>query len=251
MTEKKELALYGGDVAITFYPNSHQYKMNGENLISVSKALGVIDKPALAQWRVNKGCDQLLYKLSDGVEITAEDIEEARYAHAKFSEEAANLGTEIHAWCENFIKSKLLKEKAPQLPTEERILNGVLAFLKWNKENSVEYLWSERLVYSKEHQYVGTADLGIKIRGECYLGDFKTGNGIWPEAYLQTAAYLYALQEEDGFGAYKGRYIIRLGKDTGDFESVAVPTDFYEDLQAFLSALNIRKWQKKIDKIKL
>ena len=247
-TLKEEKELYRGAVKITFYPNSHQYKMDGENLISVSRALGVIDKPALAQWRVDKGCDLLLAKLATEGEVTEEDIELARREHARFSEEAANLGTLVHEWCEKFIRSKLFGEAQPELPEDEKVLNGVLAFLKWNKENDVEYLWSERLVYSKEHGYVGTADLGIQIKGEYYLGDFKTSKSIFPEAYLQTAAYLHALQEEEGFGQYKGRYIIRLGKEDGEFEAVLVPSDYAEDVQTFLSALNIAKWKKNLER---
>lgn len=35
-TEKVDITMYNGEVTITYYPVSHQYKVNGDKVISVS-----------------------------------------------------------------------------------------------------------------------------------------------------------------------------------------------------------------------
>jgi ATP-dependent exoDNAse (exonuclease V) beta subunit len=64
----------------------------------------------------------------------------------------------------------------------------VLAFLKWKTDNDVEFLEVERLVYSKQYEYVGRFDLIAKVNGKKMLIDYKTSKGFYPmEMGMQTA----------------------------------------------------------------
>ena len=57
---------------------------------------------------------------------------------------------------------------------------------------------SEKLVFSREHGYAGTADLIGTLNGRLALLDIKTGRGVYPEYKLQLAAYAVAWGEMTG-----------------------------------------------------
>jgi hypothetical protein len=264
-TEKETVLLYNGEVEVDYYPNSHQYKLKRdgkkvlkkpENQLSVTNILGIIEKPMLRQWAVNRACDLLLRKVVEGVAITIECIEEARFEHVRFAKQEADLGTLVHCWAEAYIIAKVNNSQAPELPEDERVLNGVLAFLRWVKEHNVQFVSCERLVYSRKHKYVGRMDAEAIIDGRKRVVDFKTSNGIWTEHRYQTVAYQRAAEEEGS--VYEGpRVIARFQKDdkydkegklimkAGDFEAMEF-NDEAKDFKTFLSALVIRKREKEL-----
>ncbi len=160
---------------------------------------------------------------------------------------AAEIGTAIHKWVEQFIK-----RQKPDMPDDPLILNGVNAFLAWKESRKVKFLGSEKIIYSKRHKYAGIIDILAEIDGEPCVVDIKTSNGIYDEMRLQVAAYMHAEQEESG-RKYAGRWIIRLGKtvqENGepDFEAVYLDQQkdsFKHDLGAFLHAVELYRWQKR------
>jgi len=97
------------------------------------------------------------------------------------------------------------------MPEEKQVLMGVSAFLDWEREHEVTFLSSERVVYSKKHDYIGKMDIEAKIDGKLCLVDLKTSNGLYNTVGLQTAAYLMADAEESG-RKYKGRWAVRISK---------------------------------------
>lgn len=247
----KVIELYKGKVHIEFFERYHQYflvKKNGERekLKSVTSATSVIDKSgALIGWAVKLGRVFLTEKLESGEIITIEHIETAAKLHAQKKKEAADLGTAVHDWAEHYIKSKLARKPKPELPEDERILNGVIAFLKWEKEHKVKFVASELLVYSKKHNYVGLMDAKAIIDGKLACVDFKTSNGIYDEFRLQVAAYRQADAEESK-SKYQSTWIVRFGKDDGEFEAHEI-LDHKKDFEAFVCALGLRN---RLDELK-
>jgi CRISPR/Cas system-associated exonuclease Cas4 (RecB family) len=204
----------------------------------------VIDKSgALIGWAVKLTRVFLTEKLQAGDIITLEHIEEAAKQHAIRKKEAADLGTQVHAWVESYIKAKFARNKKPELPQEERVLNGVIAFLKWEKEHKVKFVASEQIVYSRKHNYVGLADCIAIIDGKKVLIDFKTSNGVYPEFFAQIAAYAMAYNEETK-EKIKERYIAKFGKETGEFEVIK---DIYKGEDAFLACLTLRRFLDSVD----
>lgn len=238
-TEKIDKVLYGGGVTIVYYPNSHQYKLDGKNLLSVTGILGVINKPMLIPWAVNQAVSFLQGHL--GEPITDELLAEAKSQHEKVRDEAASLGHQVHEWCNGYLMGK-----EPPLPEDIRVMNGVLAFLKWVEEHDVKFTESEKLVYSKQCGYVGTMDAVAIIDGKKCVLDFKTGKGVYPEHHMQVAAYRHAAEEE-GMEFDGDSVIVQFGKEDGEFKVYPCP-NHVDDLNAFLSALEIKKWQKKYGK---
>jgi len=252
---------YNGEVEIGFWEGRHRYsriindEVQNEWLTSVTAATGIIDKSrVLIMWAVRltenylKGNIELLKKSTKDIEIIG-IIENACVQHQKVKEEAADLGSKVHAWAEAYIKAKPADRKKMELPDDERVLNGVTAFLKWLKDYKVKFIESEKLVYSKKYDYVGLMDLKAEINGKLALVDFKTSKGVYNEYGYQTAAYMAADEEESGC-KYEERWIIKFGKDDGDFAAYKLD-NFELDFKAFVAALTLKKVEKELSKREL
>jgi hypothetical protein len=228
-TEVIEFSLYGGEVKVKFYPNSHMYKVTDpkyglvdQRVKGVTTYLGIKDKSqALVSWATETAGMHLLDLLENGEAITAEHIAKSMGLHQEKKEEAADIGTKTHEWCEYFIKHKLGLpgyETAPVLPEEQTTLLGVNSFLDLITEKHVQFLASERIVYSRQFQYIGTLDFEAIVDGVYTIGDFKTANGLYNSVLAQMAAYQYAAEEEEEFlktgKKYENRLAVRLAKET-------------------------------------
>ena len=212
MADFLESSLYKGSVKVKFFPESHQYWVNGKRKTGVTTLIGIKDKSrALMTWKGQRIIDYLLKKLKTG-KIDERAIVIASYIDEIEKEEAAAFGSAIHEWAEGYINFKLKKSKVmPDMPEIKQVQVGVNAFLDWEKEHKVKFLSSERVVYSKKHDFIGKMDIEAKIDGDLCLVDLKSSNGLYNAVNLQTAAYLRADEEESG-REYKGRWAVRLAK---------------------------------------
>lgn len=198
-------------------------------------------------------------------------------AHKEKLEEAGQVGHVAHAWIEEYIKSVLTgneerkMEFLSKFPLDERARNCCFAALDWMKRHNVRWLGTERKIYSRKHKYAGTMD-GICIVDSCAdpkccpipfvsrltITDWKTSNYLYMEYLLQTAAYLQAYNEESLYVDPQStpavdRWVIRLGKDDGEFETWHAPVEtFAEDFNGFLTALALKRSVESIkSRIKL
>lgn len=204
-----ESKLYGGKVVIKFFPESHIYYVNGKRKGSVTGALNIIDKSkALIPWALGLYSDFLRGKI--GQKICEEFIAEGENMHTVRKSEAAGIGTAAHDWIERYTKGE-----KPDMPDDKNVLQAVSGFLNWVDDNKIKFLESEKVVYSKKHDYIGTLDAIATMNGgrKKYLIDYKASNGLYPGVALQTAAYWKADEEEAGT-EFAGRWAIRLAKET-------------------------------------
>ena len=248
--------LYQGTIKIEFFEewtnpktnriNKHVYLVNGERCpISVTGVTGMLDKPALIGWAVNLGRDYLLELAKNNTIITAQHILEAAKQHTIKKTKEATSGTLVHEWAEQYIK-----EFNPAMPEDDRVTNGVIAFLDWIKEHQVQFIASEQPVYSKQHQYVGIMDCKFTMGKEdhkiVHAGDFKTSSGIYNEMRYQVSAYQAADAEESGC-EYGNKWIVRFDKNTGGFEAREFPlAEHQDDLAAFLGLLAVKKREQEL-----
>lgn len=260
MSEFIETSLYKGKTKVKFFPNSHQYWVDGKRKTGVTTYLNIIDKSRpLIIWATVLYRDFLLEKLPEG--ITADHIIEGCTLHAKRKEEAASIGDEVHGWIEAYIKGE-----KPEMPESREAQIGVNAFLEWVDKNKVKFLSSERVVYSKKHDYIGKMDIEAKVNGKLCLIDIKTSNDLYNTYNLQTAAYLKADEEESG-KKYHGRWLLRLAKETQDEHEKRMAekgrdTDYQvfeakflddedgnldRDFKGFLAAKQLYEWNKATD----
>jgi hypothetical protein len=223
--DEKIISLYKGTVQIRYTEANHAYwllqKPKMKRLTGVTSFTGkVIDKSDfLISWALELTADYLEAH-QDEMRGKKADLaaifESAKVASQVEKERAIEIGKGVHAWIEAHANGN-----TPEMPTDPKVLQGVLAFVEWAEQNKVKFLWSERIVYSKKHGYVGTADAGLKLqagplKGMTVLGDYKVSNGLYPAVKMQTAAYQGALQEENPKEKFDGRLAIRISAETPD-----------------------------------
>lgn len=218
----KIVKLYNGEVTIEFNEARHCYVWVEKNLPvrAVSKILGILDKPALKQWAANCAVEAVSHSLwetlqENGPPLCMADIEDAckaaRTAYLRVSKEATDIGSQVHAFCEQV----LIEGDAP-LPANPKAAKGAQAFLNWLDQHTIESVEVEQIVMSRQWYYAGTPDYLGFVDGEFVVLDFKTSSNYYPEMKLQCAAYAIAYSEESGQEINTG-WIIRLDKKTGKF----------------------------------
>jgi hypothetical protein len=235
----KEIALYNNKVKISFDEDKHIfYDEKGKVLLSVTGATGVVDKSgALMGWAVKMALNFLRDKWLGKTEtpvITEEDFIEASRQHRIKKQEAADIGTLIHEWV-----SLKITGKNPEMPKDDKVVNGITAFLKFQKEHNLNWIESERYVYSKKHGYAGILDAIAEEDGKLTLVDFKSSNGIYDDMFFQVAGYQIAYEEETE-KKIERKLILRFGKEDGEFE-VKELDNSNKDKKAFLACLELKR----------
>ena len=237
--------LYNKSVELLFDEFKHAYFYEGKKIPSVTTILGIINKPALISWAANMAAESFKEAVQAGViydELQLQEIyNNLRTAHRKKKTDAADIGSFTHKWVEDWIKGK-----KPEPPVNENLRESTERFLKWQKEHSVKFLSSEQVIYSKKYGYTGTLDFICRYEDKLILGDLKTSNGVWPEMWLQTAAYRQAREEEFPKEKYAGQAIIRIGKD-GTFDFQEEEKDFDKHIAAFLAAKSLYETIKEME----
>ena len=189
-------------------PSRHMYYIGGVRKTGVTTYCGIKDKArALVPWATELARDHLLTCIAKG-KVEEADIYVACALHEEKKKAAADLGSKAHEWVEAYINGE-----KPEMPEQKEVQIAVTAFLEWVDANKVKFLSSERVVYSKKHDYVGKMDIEAKVNGELCLIDIKTSNGLYNEYFMQTAAYVMADQEESK-RKYEGRWLIRIAKES-------------------------------------
>jgi hypothetical protein len=262
MQPTKTRSLYQGTIQIEFYEKPyHYFTINGVRApFSTTGITGLLDKPALKFWAANLGRDFLLEKFDNGERITRELIIEAAKQHTIRTRDEATSGKEVHKWAEAYILNQIEKKPKPEMPKDERVLNGVIAFLRWVDEHEIKFLASELPVYSKKYKFPGLMDCKFTMKDEKHKiihgGDFKTGSWEivkntkgeitaekpYNEHLYQVAGYTSADIEESG-DKYGTDWIIYFGKDTGEFKTFELnkPKAREKNYKAFLGLLLAKK----------
>lgn len=258
MVKKISSELYKGEVKIDFYPDSHRYKKTGERtyLISATSATGMIDKSrVLIPWAVNL-CGSFFRKYLEEAGIdsfTKEELfpvlEEALTQHTVKKEQAADIGSQVHEWIEQFALSRINGTEAPILSEDmpEGVENAIGGFLDWYNENDVKFLASERLIYSKKYDYCGLTDFIAVINGKKSVGDYKTSKSVYSDHRYQLSAYWNAIEEEDEEEIEQG-VILHVNKETGEFKAYEITREEHlKNLPAFLACLTIKRREKELN----
>lgn len=269
---------YDGTVELRYDPKDHVYLLvTGDDLevqSGVTNVCHVIDKSeALLPWACKMMAQKLLATtpyapMGDGdtytVPMRMADHEklvmDAKSAHKEKLEAAGIIGNIAHNWIESYIKALLANNESStrdilaNLPHDERAKNCCKAALDWMSQHGVVWISTEKKVYSRRHKYAGTMD-GLCYVSSCgdpaccpepfldrlSVADWKSSNYLYMEYMLQTAAYQAAYMEEHG-AEIEDRWVIRLGKDDGDFEPWHMESNCLdEDFDGFLECLKLTR----------
>jgi len=244
--------LYNGTVDLEFIESKHLYKVDNLKIDGVTSVLKVLDKPALIYWAVGQTIEFFKQTLKPGQSYGEMEIQamlnEGKVAFRKKSKFATDFGSLVHEWIEKYIKGQ-----KPEPFTDPKLKNSVDKFLKWEADNKVKFIESERMIYSKKYKYAGTLDFIAEIDGKKWLGDIKTSKAIYDEYLFQTAAYRQAYTEET-HEKVAGELIVRIGKD-GDEVEIAKSTDehttpYWVNRNAFNHCLKLYRTLETLKKFK-
>lgn len=207
-----------------FDQENHIHLLNGKPLIGTSTAVQIIGKPALIQWAANMAVEYIKDNASE-VDILAgfdpEDwenlLKEAKVAHRKKKEGAAEKGVDMHAELEKYVKRMmtdfdgvpmLLNDSDEKDPHWEKVQK----FAEWSVLNVKRFLFSEAHCYSGVFWVGGIADAGCEMKnGKYALLDFKSSKDAYFSMFCQVGGY--ALQmEENGVLDSEGNLILKLDK---------------------------------------
>jgi hypothetical protein len=221
------------------YGNDRVYAIDGlGEYRSVTSSLGVINKPALADWRKNKALDKMqellkdpkaageYQKLADAKNAKARIhknntwvsmmVEEAKKAPNQNMTEARDFGTQAHSVVENI----LLYGTHEYGIEYAHIAEG---FHMWQRDSGLTVVATELMVWHPFYEYAGTIDMVCRNKdGMLAIADLKTG-GLYNEAAMQLAAYAKALQHLTGEEVLEA-WALRLPRERNPEE----PDSFYE-----------------------
>lgn len=214
------------------------YKLNGKEYHRVTHVLGIIAKHRLRKWVGKVG-----YKQSNKIMETRQVI-----------------GTHVH----KLIELTLQNKKVNLGTYETEIREGMCKFYEFRDEAKLKPEGLEQRLWSNKHGYAGTADyVGYYTSPEKFLvrghkpkftkssfviGDWKTSKDIYPQYWLQLAAYCYAFKELTGITP-KGAFICRIRDGT-----LKIKEKTWRELElefsAFLAALELHEWKYRLNKYK-
>lgn len=205
-----------------FNEGSHRFwtEKDGEKnyLKSVTRYTGGFEKPGLTYWAVRLMRDDLFTKLQNGEVINKEHIYLAHKLHALKKAEAGNIGTQGHAWIDQWIDNK-----NPDIPENPNVANIVDAFLEFQRKYNIKWGQGEFITWSDLHGYAGKPDRKAEYDGKKLIVDFKSSNELQPEYAYQTALYQIA-EEEQTDETFDERLVIKLAKLTEE--------EYYAELEA-------------------
>jgi len=172
---------------------AHQRYKNADGKVvpGVTTILGVKNKPALVKWANNLGLQ--------GIDSS------------KYRDKMADIGTLAHAMVEAYLKGEQADTSEYSTDDISKAENAVLSFHEWEKHHTIKPLLLEGQLVSEVFQYGGQIDFYGWVDGELTLLDFKTGKAIYPEMFIQLAAYERLLTENGH--SVSTRRILRIGRD--------------------------------------
>lgn len=237
----------------------NRYLLNGKSVTGVTTILNKESKPQVTEWAIKLAYEDCLTKSKTQIE---EVLANKDWASKRKSGSAMDIGTQAHAWVEEYAKAHIRGTAIPPLPEDKELHQILQPFVDWcngrkpvaAKKNSydknsvsiapmdhVKFIESEMTTVHKDFHYAGTFDMLIEIDGKKYMADFKTSSGIYGRSYFaQCAAYAKAWQRMGYDMDIAGSVIIRSGKAGNDLEVVSSYT-FDKDFMYFLSCLGIYK----------
>ena len=204
-----------------------KYSLQDGTLVpGVTTVLGILNKPALVPWANKLGLQ--------GIEV------------GKFVDDKAAIGTLAHQMIADYLRGETTDTSEYSKMQIEQAENSILSFLEWEKSHKLNPILIEQPMVSERHGFGGTVDLVATINDdpELCLIDFKTSKGIFPEMFVQVAAYRELALEHE-LDVRKVR-ILRIGRtDDEGFEDKPV-NHLAQRWELFLHCLAIYNLQKEL-----
>lgn len=193
----------------------NHYMIHGRKYYRVTNVLNIISKPQLETWKMRTG-----YRKSKEIMRTRGEF-----------------GTLFHKLAELLVNGTDVNMD----DYDDEMCDTVSLFSNWLIDSNVVLEQSEQVLHSEVFGYSGTSDIVCMRDGKRFIGDWKTSKTIYDSYWLQLAAYVNALIETYDVHV-DGAFIVRC-RDGVIEEQVRTFDELCDDLNIFLSALNVYDWQ--------
>lgn len=233
-------------IAIEFNEEAHTYTIGSSLVPGSTTIIGVLNKPFLVPWSAKMVWSVLTGKHAEVVKMSEEEYEkfilEAKGAAGRKSKGAKGSGSLAHGWVEQFILSAMEGKVYAEKLDDVEAQHAVDEFLKWEQSHKVEYLSSELVLGSAEHQFGGKIDCVALVDGEPSVLDWKTSTMISNDMFLQLAGYSILLKENGAVPLPLKRIVVRLPKKVGEqFEEEMRGVSDYDN-EIFLHCRAVERW---------
>jgi ATP-dependent exoDNAse (exonuclease V) beta subunit len=220
-----------GKHLLEFDEEKHLYFFNGDVIPGVTtvKEKSLPTPFFLTAWKVKVAIEHLLESLSS-VDLPVgkmtkkaldASVKAAKGAGKKKAKEAADIGTLIHDYAEQFESvgkiNDELRKKIISSKDSSKIYSCIKKFRRWLRQNHDKVIKHEEICASVLYKFGGKFDRLAVRNGRIVLSDYKTSKGIYDEMFIQLGGYAIAILEWFGIQV-EAIEIIRFGKENGEFE---------------------------------
>ncbi len=187
----------------------------------VTTVTGLLSKPSLVRWANKLGLE--------GIDAS------------RVTEQSARIGTLAHAMTRASLLAEPFDAENADPAELSQAEEAFRCFLRWREGHSLRPVHCESAFVSERLRYGGTVDCYCVLDGEPVLLDFKTGRSIYPEYFVQLAAYAQLLREQ-GFPVRELR-VLRLGGEGEGWEekSVREPEKWFSVFESLLRIYYLKK----------
>lgn len=128
-------------------------------------------------------------------------------AYENYMTKVSSLGSRLHAYFE----ADMIGKPIPDEEISEDMMPGIESYHLWKKDHEIEVIDTEKVLHSKTFRIAGTRDLKVRIDGQLYIADWKTGS-VQDKAFAQLAMYCF-MGREMGEEDNKDAKLLVLGGD--------------------------------------
>ncbi len=220
------------DVELTFIEDTHKYLVSfkvGQDWTTPKPTTGVttysgaLAKDFLAPWAAKLAAEHVIAWRTIEERSDRLLIEEAKVKFKEAAEAGARAGKLGHAYVEAKLKGQ--KVTMPTNPEAKKVVESVANALdKFMTDWAPEDLQVEKVLYSKIHDFAGTADFVANIKGKLVIGDWKTTktsrynpDGLYASYFAQLGGYCIAYEEMTGEKVQE-LWAVNLPKDGGEYK---------------------------------
>ena len=244
----------------------------GGEFIGVTSVTGLTPKPWLGPWQAKLTAEFAVENIGSILQMNLDAekaakpeaakkaiVDHVKGAPRRYTNSAADTGTEVHALCEAIAKGEDPGRIHPDL---QGYVDGWQAFIT---QHDPEFLWIEQTVFSEKHGFAGTMDSLAVIDGKNVIVDIKSGKATYPEVALQLALYAnadYVLELVDAqpsltsvteptirqvpLPKIDGAIVVHLRPDYAE----VVPVDIHDPavLDTALALMHVHRWEADVSK---
>ncbi len=193
----------------------------------VTTITGQLAKPALVPWANKLGLA--------GIDVS------------KFVDDKSQIGTLAHEMILAHLSKRQPETEDYSKNQIDAAENAFLSYLEWEKGHKLIPELTEVQAVSEKLGYGGTFDLYGLVDGVYELIDFKTGSGIYPEMWLQVAAYGQIVP-----GDSPQRYrILNIPRTEDESFKEEVKSDLSLHFEAFCKLLDFYNINRQIKKTQI